>query len=401
MQTSRQLRCEQCGHESDPQYRFCGMCGSRLPATQTGSARRTGKVLAEDASEQVPLSGPSFLGLADEPTDRVAYLLEDESSGSHGARLVVVIVLLLGIAFAGWHWRWTLREWAARAMQRPASTQSQDASYKTGPVSTSGSEVAGSVPNATAITETPPASATNENQAVSPQASANQAPANSAPPNEAASNPANSSQTTAGQTASSQSSPPQAVTGGAQTQLPENSAAPGKAAATQPAQPAVQVEQQPSNSAAVIPPATPAKSTTPTGKEPVPSGGARSAAPPAAKKSASPENQSAAQSEVPEPDQAQEAEGEKYLYGSGVPADCTRAQRDLLSAGEQGNPKAASVLGTMYATGHCVTRDLPLAYFWFAKAMREDGNNPRVENDLLLVWGQMTPQEREVAVKHK
>jgi TPR repeat protein len=101
------------------------------------------------------------------------------------------------------------------------------------------------------------------------------------------------------------------------------------------------------------------------------------------------------------PDNAVELEGEKYLYGNGVPTDCTRAQKDLLAAGEHSNPKAASVLGTMYATGHCVSRDLPLAYFWFAKAMRQQPNNTQAENDLLMVWSQMTSQEREVAIHQK
>ncbi len=35
----------------------------------------------------------------------------------------------------------------------------------------------------------------------------------------------------------------------------------------------------------------------------------------------------------------------------------------------QSNPKAQTLLGAMYATGHCVGRDLPNAYRWFAKAL--------------------------------
>jgi hypothetical protein len=63
-----------------------------------------------------------------------------------------------------------------------------------------------------------------------------------------------------------------------------------------------------------------------------------------------------------------ETEGEKYLYGDGVPANCVRAQQDLLAAAEHSSAKAQSAVGTMYATGHCATRDLPLAYRWFARA---------------------------------
>lgn len=367
------------------------MCGSRLPTVQNVSTGRDSKTRDEEDGDQLPVSGPSFLGLADEPTDQVAYLLEDEPGGSRGARLFVIILLLLGVAFAGWHWRGPLREWAMRASERPANAQSntqpQETSYKATPIAPAGSEVAGSVPNATAITQTSPAAA-NSNQPAPSQASPNQAASN-----QATAAPANSSQATEGQSASSQ--PPQVPPNQpSQGQAAESSSETGKAAVPQQPTPA---QEQSSASAAVAPATTAAK------KEQAASGSApisEQKAP--AKESPSPASQAQAQSEAPEsPDQDVEAEGEKYLYGSGVPADCTRAQKDLLAAGEHANPKAASVLGTMYTTGHCVTRDLPLAYFWFSKAMREDPNNVRVENALLMVWSQMTPQEREVAVNHK
>lgn len=398
MQTTRQLRCEQCGHESDPQYRFCGMCGSRLPAAPNVSTGRHGKARAEEDSAPSPVSGPSFLGLADEPTDRVAYLLEDEPDGSRGARLFVIILLLVGVAFAGWHWRSPLREWAMRAMQRPVSTQPNPQ-----PLSTSGSEVASAVPNATAVTQASSAPAANPNQPAPPQASPNQNPANPSPANQSPANQATRSQAAPSQTISSQtagnqpaaSQPPQVpATQAAQTQPVESSAGPGKTVAPAQSTPA---QEQSSASAAAAPASTPAK------KEQAPAG----STPPSeqtatATETRNPASEPQTQSEAPEsPDQDVEAEGEKYLYGSGVPADCTRAQKDLLEAGEHANPKAASVLGTMYATGHCVTRDLPLAYLWFSKAMREDPNNVRAENALLMVWSQMTPQEREVAVNHK
>ncbi|HTA25845.1 MAG TPA: hypothetical protein VK763_20105 [Terriglobales bacterium] len=96
---------------------------------------------------------------------------------------------------------------------------------------------------------------------------------------------------------------------------------------------------------------------------------------------------------------ALEVQGEDYLYGHGVPADCGRAGKSLLAAAAQSSAKAQSVLGTMYATGHCVTRDVPLAYRWFAKASHQDPGNVRVQQDLVVLWQQMTPEEREVAMK--
>jgi TPR repeat protein len=98
-------------------------------------------------------------------------------------------------------------------------------------------------------------------------------------------------------------------------------------------------------------------------------------------------------------DDALEAEGERYLYGTESPANCARAQRDLLAAAERSNAKGESVLGAMYATGHCVPRDLPLAYRWFAKALRQEPDNARFEGDVQILWNQMTPDERQTAMR--
>lgn len=93
------------------------------------------------------------------------------------------------------------------------------------------------------------------------------------------------------------------------------------------------------------------------------------------------------------------ADGEKYLYGRGVPEDCARAQRNLQIAARASNAKAQTLLGAMYATGHCVGRDLPSAYRWFAKALNGDPSNSRVQRDLEVLWKQMTPEERQLAMK--
>jgi outer membrane biosynthesis protein TonB len=92
-------------------------------------------------------------------------------------------------------------------------------------------------------------------------------------------------------------------------------------------------------------------------------------------------------------------QGQRYLYGNGVPANCDLAVKSLLSSAARANSKAQSTLGAMYSTGHCVTRDLPTAYRWFAKALHQDPNNTRLEQDLSVVWKQMTPGERQSATK--
>jgi hypothetical protein len=94
-----------------------------------------------------------------------------------------------------------------------------------------------------------------------------------------------------------------------------------------------------------------------------------------------------------------ETEGEKYLYGDGVPANCVRAQQDLLAAAEHSSAKAKSAVGTMYATGHCATRDLPLAYRWFARAQLQNPRNRIVEEDMRVLWNQMSPEERKLATR--
>jgi hypothetical protein len=55
----------------------------------------------------------------------------------------------------------------------------------------------------------------------------------------------------------------------------------------------------------------------------------------------------------------------------------------------------------MYSTGHCVPRDLPTSYSWFALALRADPSNQILEKDLVAVWNQMTPPERQMATKAK
>ena len=97
------------------------------------------------------------------------------------------------------------------------------------------------------------------------------------------------------------------------------------------------------------------------------------------------------------PDGDLELAGERYLYGTGLPKNCARAESNLRTAATHGNPKAQTVLGTMYATGHCVGRDLPTAYRWFARALHQQPQNSRISADLQVLWRQMTPQEKQLA----
>ena len=93
--------------------------------------------------------------------------------------------------------------------------------------------------------------------------------------------------------------------------------------------------------------------------------------------------------------------GEAYLYGRGAPKNCDQAVKYLKAASNKSSAKARSAFGTMYATGHCVPRDLPTSYSWFALALRADPNNQILEKDLSAIWKQMTPPERQMATRMK
>jgi hypothetical protein len=93
--------------------------------------------------------------------------------------------------------------------------------------------------------------------------------------------------------------------------------------------------------------------------------------------------------------------GEASLYGRGARENCDEAVKYLKAASAKSSAKARSAFGTMYATGHCVPRDLPTSYLWFALALRVDPNNQILEKDLNAVWNQMTPPERQMATRMK
>lgn len=172
----------------------------------------------------------------------------------------------------------------------------------------------------------------------------------------------------------------------AQAAPPQNAAPPPKADST-----------TPTNDAAKTQPST--------AKEPAPKAQvAEATAPPrpAAKvKPASAPSAGNAKAVADDSGSAAFRKGEAYLYGRGVPENCDEAIKSLKSASNSGNAKARSAFGTMYATGHCVPRDLPTSYSWFARALQADPNNQILEKDLTAVWNQMTPPERQLATKMK
>jgi len=163
----------------------------------------------------------------------------------------------------------------------------------------------------------------------------------------------------------------------------------GVQAAPEPARKTPQTTAKPEVKPIVVPPATPRIAL-----------GDKSAEKPR------PSTASAKSQQLPEPAPAETGDaafrkGEAFLYGRGVPENCDEAVKNLKAASAKSSAKARSAFGTMYATGHCVPRDLPTSYLWFALALRVDPNNQILEKDLSAVWNQMTPPERQMATRMK
>ena len=317
------------------------MCGATLrPSSSAGEEQR----------EKIPpfVSGPSILGLGDEPAHDVDYLLEEEPGSGHGRILLVLILLLVTAGFLVWRWRRDGYPWAGLTTSRPAVSSAPTSS-----------------PAAAAA-----AAATSPAEPPAPVAVPAEGHAAGAPEKAAAEQGAGSES----QVPSTAATVPQAKASDlAPPQPSENSqsqASPGRAEEAQaaPTQPA---PKQPA------PKANPADDLT------------------SVSKSSNVEAPQTAPSATYEDKLA--AEGERYLYGNGVPQNCGRAQRNLLTAAQHANAKAETLVGAMYATGHCVTRDLPTAYRWFARALRQDPGNARLARDLEILWKQMTPEERQIA----
>lgn len=165
---------------------------------------------------------------------------------------------------------------------------------------------------------------------------------------------------------------------------------PTQPAATEPAKPA---ETNPDATAEAKPAETKPAETKPAEAKPAEAKPAIAKAQPPVAKPAAPAEPAVS------PGESLFRQGQKYLYGTGVPTNCDLALKSLTAAAARNHPQAQSTMGTMYFTGHCVTRDLPLAYRWFAKALKQDPANTRLEQNLNVVWRQMTPEERQVAMQ--
>jgi hypothetical protein len=344
---------------------MCGASLARPPAAEAAPTKEMPRSPKSDNGHTEAVHGPSFLGLADDPKVEFHYLYEDEQPRSHVGLILLLFIAFGAAGYLGWQWKHN-----GFPFNRGGSGEQTSASA-------SPSEVApASNPDQETHIDKPMTGMGSVLPTEPDQNGQNQASGKPAEGN-AQAQKAGAPNSKTGPT--EQDIPPQnaggAQSGGAtetptesakkQTAAPEN--APEKteeANATPP--PGVAKASRVANEPTRTRPAKPTPSR--------PVGGVSTS-----------------------PDADLELSGERYLYGNGVPQNCARAETSLRIAATHGNSKAQTVLGTMYATGHCVGRDLPSAYRWFARALHQEPQNTRISADLQVLWRQMTPQEKQLA----
>jgi hypothetical protein len=287
-------------------------------------------------------SDRSFTGLE-------SFFEPEEPRKNGPLRILLLVVLLAALAGAGW---WTYGYLDTAESRKSLATAGTGVSGKT-------TGTAAESPTATTNATTTETSNNSNNKPVAPPAAQN-----SAPPSDAG-----SSQVPAAATAP-------------ETDTPSESANPGPNTPTKDAQ----AEPKPAAKAAPIIPRVPLRDKS----------AERSKSHVTASSAAKPPESAATDTGT-----ADFQKGEAYLYGRGAPENCDQAVKYMKSASAKSSAKAKSAFGTMYATGHCVPRDLPTSYLWFAMALREDPNNQILEKDLSAIWNQMTPPERQMATRMK
>ena len=391
--------CPKCGEDNSENFRFCGMCGTplearrpsgapaldplaafppKIPPRVTSTPENAKPAVAEVAVRPVnkpvpPISGPSMLGLNQpvaippSPSQSIPSqpsiahtnpgppsidllretsfsgfdsFMEPEEPKTGVGRILLLLALLAGLGVAGW---WAYTNYIGATESRKLQTAITNADQT-------------------------PSGDSAQKPAATPTDEPKETPSTKSAGSDAAPTPDNGS--------SQASSSPTAAPPGVADGQPENT---NPKAADNEGKPAV-----PAQRAAEAPATAAHKSVAK--REPFVA---------AARTPSRPEPAAT------DTGDAAFRQGEAYLYGRGIHENCDEAVKNLKIASSQSNAKARSTFGTMYATGHCVPRDLPTSYLWFALALRVDPTNQILEKDLNAVWNQMTPPERQQATRMK
>src|SRR5438067_6818921 len=105
--TTMYVRCTHCGYDNSPEYRFCGMCGASLarPQAEQPVMKEVSRSGNGDGGEKVPVHGPSFLGLSEDPKVEFHYLYEDEPPRSHVGLIFFLLIIFGAAGYLGWQWK--------------------------------------------------------------------------------------------------------------------------------------------------------------------------------------------------------------------------------------------------------------------------------------------------------
>jgi zinc-ribbon domain/Sel1 repeat len=368
LETTMYVRCTHCGYDNSPEYRFCGMCGASLAHPPAVEA-----VPIKDAPRSAPKSGnghtenvhgPSFLGLAEDPKVEFHYLYEDEQPKSRVGLILMLFIAIGAAGYLGWQWKHNgfpfnrigggSGQQASASPSEVAPASNPDQQTHIDKPMTGAGEVLPTQPDQNAQNQNPKGPTEKDIPPQNGVAEQNAGSQQNGAPQQNASAPQGGG--AAGNSTESATQKQNAAPDSSQERTEEANATPPPGVAK-----ASRVAKEPTRTRAVKPsPINPSQVAT-------------------------------------SPDAELEQSGERYLYGNGVPQNCARAETSLRMAATHGNSKAQTVLGTMYATGHCVGRDLPSAYRWFARALHQEPQNTRISADLQVLWRQMTPQEKQLA----
>jgi len=344
------------------------MCGKGLdePVMEAPAAVRAERSTEpEPQHHEPPTPAPAYTGglfnlgaPGDRPSRNFDYLLEDDEPRSRKGLVIGIIALLL-VAGLG-YLRWRNGKLPFSDLIKPApKTTAQNTEANVPPSSD----------------QTPPASSTVTAPApeVTPATPPTTPPASSAP---AAAAPEPGSAPAASGAPAEQGPAPSASSETAAAPAPQTSA------------PAAQPADEAASPVAEKPSPTPA-----------PAEEAPAASAPSAPAPKGPKPKPSPKALPPTPAADSVAMGERYLYGRGVPQDCARGLRYVKPAADQANPKAMITMGALYATGHCLSKDLPTAYRFFALALRKDPENGPLKQNAQMVWTQMTDAEKQQAIR--
>lgn len=370
MKIGELVRCPRCNSENPSEYRFCGMCGTPLDKPGEAPVRSAEPVRpAERIRQPEPappptstLSGPSFLGLS-QPSrgnEDVTYLFEEEQPKRTYWRFLLLMLILAVVGGLGYlQYKRSGNSWTAPWANQKPTTPEQ------------------------ASQQPPPPTTPPENSAQPP--AANQPANGQAPGQNAAGNPAQPKETDIAPGAT----PPAGAQPAATPPAAANANSTPAPSEQPPANAEAKKESQPPENSNVAKNEAPAKDD------------ASAEQPDTTEEAPTPKPKRVKPAPVPalNPDDALVTNAEKYLYGRGVPQNCDRALVSLRAAADRQNTRAQSLLGTMYGTGHCVPRDLPNAYRWFALASRQQSDNMWIQKNLEMIWREMTPQERQLAMQ--